>query len=234
MEKEGFSLDSEPPKQTKGLHLLIIVLLIWIASSICVFAADAGNDSSISSSILYSPAILWPLLVIFLFLSAFFSGSETALFSLDPIRRSHLEKKHPYGYSYIQRLLQKPHKTLTTILLLNRFANIGATLSAGALSASIVSHSPILSFLVGALGVTILILLIGEIMPKTMAIERTQAMALLSAPFLVFLVRISSPARRMIDLFTELMYRIFRFKSMTKKESSSEEDLKMMLLSGEL
>lgn len=233
MEKEGFSLDSEPPKQTKRLTLLIIVLLLWITHCMCVFAGDVGNEASISSPIPYSPVILYPLLVIFLFLSAFFSGSETALFSLDPIRRSHLEKKHPYGYSYIQRLLQKPDKTLTTILFLNRFANIGATITAGALSTSIVSHSPILSFLIGAVGVTILILLIGEIMPKTMAIERTETMALLSAPLLVFFVRVSSPVRRLIDLFTKLMYRIFRFKPMTKNEGSSEEDLKMMLLSGE-
>jgi putative hemolysin len=233
MEKEDFFLDSEPPKQSKRLFPVIIALLIWIAPSICVFAADMGNQAPAPSPFPYSPVILWALLVIFLSLSAFFSGSETSLFSLDPIRRSYLEKKHPYGYSFIQRLLQKPHKTLTTILFLNRFANIGATLTAGALSASIVSHSPIISFLVGAVGVTILILLIGEIMPKTMAIERTQTIALLSAPLLVFFVRISSPIRRLIDLFTRLMYHIFRFKPITKHERSSEEDLKMMLLSGE-
>jgi putative hemolysin len=233
MEKEGLFLDSEPPQQSKRLIPVIIALLMWTAPSLCVFAADMGNGASLPDPLPYPPLLLWGLLAVFLFLSAFFSGAETALFSLDPIRRSHLEKKHPYGYSFIQRLFQKPHKTLTTILFLNRFANIGATLTAGTLSASLVSQSPVVSFLAGAVGVTILILLIGEIMPKTIAIERTQVIALLSAPLLVFFVRISSPIRRLIDFVTRLMYRIFRFTPMSKNERSSEEDLKMMLLSGE-
>ncbi|MBN1900484.1 HlyC/CorC family transporter [Candidatus Sumerlaeota bacterium] len=227
-------MDPEPPEQSKRHFTVSIAALLMIGALFGVAADDVGNQQLMSAfSSPYPPVVLWILLVIFLGLSAFFSGSETALFSLDPIRRSHLEKTHPFGYGFIDRLLEKPYKTLTAILFLNRFANIGATLTAGALSASLVSHSPVVSFLAGAGGVTILILLIGEIMPKTIAIERTQVMALLFAPPLVFFVRISSPFRRMIDFITRLIYRIIRFQSVTKTERYLEEDLKMMLLSGE-
>jgi len=196
-------------------------------------AFEGGEEFPGDAFPAYPQTLVWILLAVFLLLSGFFSGSETALFSLDRIRLSKLEHTHPHGHLYTKTLLNSPQKTLTSILFLNRFSNIGATLAAGALAGSYFSAFPILGFIIGALGVTLLILFLGEIMPKTLAIERNQSFALFSAPLLLLFIRIVLPLRYIIDLFTGVLFRILQFKPMKKEETTSEEDLKMMLMSGE-
>jgi len=177
--------------------------------------------------------ILWILLCIFLMMSAFFSGSETALFSLDALSQSKMKHSHPHGYLIIEALLSRPKETLSSILFLNRFVNIGATLSAGTLAMSYLSLYPVLSFVVGALGVMLLILILGEILPKTLAMERPYLLALVLAPFLTIFIRLIKPIRLLMDFLTMSLFRAFHFSPARNVETTSEEDLKMMLLSGE-
>ena len=71
------------------------------------------------------------LIIIFLVLSAFFSSSETALFSLSKVYRKKLENSSSASQRYIATLLKKPKQLLTTILLGNTIANVAiASLSA--------------------------------------------------------------------------------------------------------
>ena len=182
----------------------------------------------------YSQTLIWGFLFLFLILSALFSGSETALFSLDRMQLSQIEKRHPHGYHYIRSLLLSPQKTLTSILFLNCFVNISASLAAGALARSYMTGSPVLSFVAGAAGVTLLILICGEIMPKTLAIERSNVIALFCAPILILFCRLILPIRIIIDLFKDGLFRILRFTPVPSSDTTTEEDLKMMLISGEL
>jgi putative hemolysin len=181
-----------------------------------------------------SRAALWILLIGFLAHSGLFSAAETALFSLDRIRLTHIQHSHPRGYLYIQMLLNTPHTTLTSILLLNRFINTGAAISAGALAKSYLAGSPILGFLSGAAGVTFLILMLGEIMPKTLAIERAETLALLCSPLLLIYIWLTTPLRLIIGFINNLLFRLFKIPPARNTDTSSEEDLKMMLMSGEL
>ena len=211
-----------------------VVLLLFLALCPCALhAGEAGSGHNQGQRAGFSRAILWILLCIFLMMSAFFSGCETALFSLDALSQSTLKHSHPHGYLIIKALLDRPKETLTSILFLNRFVNIGATLSAGALAMSYLSPYPILSFAVGALGVTLLILILGEILPKTLAMERPYILALVLAPFLAIFIRLIKPIRLLMDFISLSLFSAFHFSPSRNVETTSEEDLKMMLLSGE-
>jgi putative hemolysin len=71
-------------------------------------------------------------------------------------------------------------------------------------------------------------------MPKTLAIERGLSFAIICSPFLILFIRIIKPFRILIDLFSNSIFRIFKFSPTQNSDTFSEEDLKMMLMSGEL
>jgi CBS domain containing-hemolysin-like protein len=114
------------------------------------------------------------LLVICLVLSGFFSSSETALFSISKIKALHIAKDGSRTGQLIVKMKQDPHTLLTTILIGNNFVNIGGT----ALATSIA----ITYFRSNALGIatgvmTLLILVFGEIFPKSFATQHNVLVA---------------------------------------------------------
>jgi len=114
------------------------------------------------------------LLVICLVLSGFFSSSETALFSISKIKALHIAKDGSRTGQLIVKMKQDPHTLLTTILIGNNFVNIGGT----ALATSIA----ITFFRSNALGIatgvmTLLILVFGEIFPKSFATQHNVLVA---------------------------------------------------------
>jgi putative hemolysin len=106
------------------------------------------------------------LLIICLFLSGFFSSSETALFSISKIKAFHIAKDGSKTGHLIMQMKEDSHSLLTTILIGNNLVNIGAS----ALATSI-AMSQFKSNAVGiATGImTLLILVFGEIFPKSFA-----------------------------------------------------------------
>ncbi|MCG8618782.1 MAG: hemolysin family protein [Desulfobacterales bacterium] len=106
------------------------------------------------------------LLIICLFLSGFFSSSETALFSISKVKALHIAKDGSKTGQLIMEMKENSHTLLTTILIGNNLVNIGASALATALA---IAHFE--SNAVGiATGVmTLLILVFGEIFPKSFA-----------------------------------------------------------------
>ncbi len=106
------------------------------------------------------------LLVLCLFLSGFFSASETALFSISKVKALHIAKDGSRSGRLIMEMKEDSHVLLTTILIGNNLVNIGASALATALAIS--------SFQSNAVGIatglmTLLILVFGEIFPKSFA-----------------------------------------------------------------
>lgn len=105
-------------------------------------------------------------------MSAFFSGSEVALFSLDKKKIRDLKKTHRIVGSYIHVLLENPRRLLVTILLGNTISNIAASIISVIIAleaASYFSISRELAIFMQIIVLTIIILLIGEITPKLWA-----------------------------------------------------------------
>jgi len=112
------------------------------------------------------------LLIISLLLSAFFSGSEVALFSLDKKRVRELKKSHRIVGSYIQVLLDNPKRLLVTILLGNTIVNISASIIAVLIAIDAAEYFGIskeIALLIQIVLLTVIILFIGEITPKLWA-----------------------------------------------------------------
>ncbi len=129
------------------------------------------------------------LLFIFLSLSAFFSASETALFSLDSIKIKRLSQNGK-DTSFIIKLLENPMHLLTAILAGNTLANIAAS--------ALITY--ILIDLLGSgglfisIGVTTFILLVfGEVTPKTLAIHNNERLAYFFSKPLFLFTRMVSP-----------------------------------------
>jgi len=106
------------------------------------------------------------LLSILLLLSGFFSSAETALFSISKTKARHLAKKKTKSFLLIKRMKDDPHRLLSSILIGNNLVNVGA-----AALATSVTINMFPNYAVGiATGImTFLILVFGEVIPKSFA-----------------------------------------------------------------
>lgn len=112
------------------------------------------------------------ILIGLLIFSAFFSGSEVALFSLDKNKIKDLAVKNPLIGGYINDLLEYPRRLLVTILLGNTLVNVGVTIVAVSLALELAARynfSRDIVLIVQIVITTALVLLIGEITPKVWA-----------------------------------------------------------------
>jgi putative hemolysin len=106
------------------------------------------------------------VLIVLLFLSGFFSSAETALFSISRTKARHLAKNKQKSYILIKQMKDDPHRLLSTVLIGNNIVNVGAA----ALATSVTFHY-FPNYAVGiATGImTFLILVFGEVLPKSIA-----------------------------------------------------------------
>src|ERR1035441_3978949 len=103
-----------------------------------------------------------------LVLSAFFSGTEIALFSLSKLQLRRLRQEHPAQGQIISELLDQPHRLLSTILFGNTVANVGAAILGYSILQTLVPrHAEAVAVPV----MTVVILLCGEVTPKTLVIR---------------------------------------------------------------
>ncbi len=104
--------------------------------------------------------------------SAFFSGSEVALFSIDVKKIKGDFANHPLISNYIKSLVSKPRLLLVTVLLGNTIVNVAASIVAVALALDFAALNNInleLALLIQIIALTILILIFGELLPKVFA-----------------------------------------------------------------
>lgn len=112
------------------------------------------------------------LLAILLILSAFFSGSEVAIFSLDKKKLREIKDQQGLTGQYIFKLLEFPRRLLVTILLGNTFVNVGASIISVTLALSIANkfgYPTDIVLIIQIVLLTIMILLFAEITPKVWA-----------------------------------------------------------------
>jgi len=118
-------------------------------------------------------------LVVCLLLSAFFSSSETAFISLQRIRIEHLVNTEVKGARRVARMIERPEKLLSTILLGNNFVNIAATALATFLAIHIWGEQ--WGILIATIGLTTILLVFCETTPKTIATQHAERLSLIFA-----------------------------------------------------
>lgn len=136
------------------------------------------------------------ILAFLLFLSGLFSSTETAFFSLSPSQLESLRQQHNHKSSgLILNLLSNPKQLLASLLIANNLVNVAIVI----LSSYTVQHlfnfekHPVLALLIQVGVVTLMIVMIGEVLPKIFATHRPVSMALFVAPFIYVCNKILFP-----------------------------------------
>lgn len=149
------------------------------------------------------------VLIILLGLSAMISGSEVALFSLEPNDIESLKSSKKRPAQLILKLLSDPEQLLATILVGNNFINIAIVLLASHISGSLISFgdAKTIEFIFQIVIITFLLLLFGEIIPKVYAAHYPKTFALRLSPFINFLGKITKPLNYILIRSTSFVNR---------------------------
>jgi putative hemolysin len=147
------------------------------------------------------------LLALLLVLSAFFSSSETAFTSLDRVRVEHFQRARVRGASRVSAMLARPGRMLSAILLGNNLVNTGSA-AVGTLIATQLVGEEGQAVLLATLAVTVLLMVFGEIGPKTVALHHDWALARAYALPLTLWSRLTLPAVAAFDLLGRGLMRI--------------------------
>ena len=173
-----------------------------------------------------STEILILILTVLFLLSAFFSGSETALMSINKYKMRHQAKLNNKGAKAAKKLLENPDKIIGVILLGNNLTNILITQIATLISLRLYGDIG-LAIATGLL--TVFILIFAELTPKTIGEMHSEKIAysssLLYKPMLVILY----PLVFIINLIANSIIKIMGVKSNMSKSSLSSEELKTVL-----
>ncbi len=138
--------------------------------------------------------ILYLVLALFCVLaSAFFSSSEIAFISLQRIRIKHLERQGVPRAGLVARILEKPEKFISTVVLGNNFVNTAAATLSTAIAISLWSSNEKVAVLVATIVVTIVLLIVGETVPKIAAAQHSERVAMFNVTPVTFLSWVLSP-----------------------------------------
>ena len=158
-----------------------------------------------------------------LLLSAYFSATETAFSSANVTRLKMLAEKGNSRAALACRLLERYDKLLSTILIGNNIVNIAmASLATALFVKSFGDAGATLSTIV----VTVVVLIFGEISPKSIAKDCAEKCAALSAPILQVLIWVLTPLNAMFALWKKLLSRVFRLNGDSKM---SQEELLLLV-----
>ena len=168
------------------------------------------------------------ILIILLLLSGFFSGSEVALISLTKLRaRQMLDKKKP-GAVFINKLKEDPQRMLATILIGNNIANVAASAIATSIMIGIFKNYAV-AIATGVM--TLLILIFGEITPKSIAAKNNELISRLVAAPIWYLGIVLAPILNVLDKFLNRFIKLIGIKAQEKV--ITDEDIMSVVRSAE-
>ena len=168
-------------------------------------------------------AALWNLILlgICLVLSAFFSSSETAFIALPRARLIHLLSIGRPRAELVDRMIRRPDRLLATVLLSNNLVNTAAAALGTAVALSLIEDDR-LAVLAATVGVTTLLLIFSETLPKTIAWNRSEMVAFAFSRPLSIVELVLSPAIRVLQLITSLFTRLLGVTNSTAEVSEAE------------
>lgn len=175
--------------------------------------------------------ISFVLIGIFLMLSAFFSGSETAFFSLSKVQLKKIEKTHSSRSRRLTRLLKNPRELLIIILLGNTIVNVLASSTAALIAIEIgerflskSSHG--IAIFIEIIIMTLLLLVFGEITPKLLAYSSPVKMSYSNSVFIEIIKYILWPAIKILDFISGIFS---KNKVIHNKANLTSEDFKNLI-----
>ncbi len=167
----------------------------------------------------------------FIVLSAFFSGTETALFSLNKMQLKKMQKEEENNWRIksIIRLLDDPQRTLISILIGNIFVNIAASSLAAYLA---IKHYGNIGIGIASGIMIFIILIFGEIIPKSLAFANAEAISKRVAKPIEIISTGLFPLIKFFKILINGLYYFLRMKKTKEKKEITEEDLITLIDAG--
>ncbi len=165
-------------------------------------------------------ALCFSIVVLFL-ISAFFSGSETALMCANRYQLAHLKEKNHAGAIRVLKLLENPDRLIGLILLFNNLTNILITQITTLVA---YRHFGNLGIAVATGILTFTILVFAELAPKTYAAIHSQRLALPAGLVFVPLLKLTYPLVWLINSFSNSLLRLFGFRQSTQAVTPLSSD----------
>ncbi len=178
-----------------------------------------------------SPAVIFQLVILILLivLSAFFSSAETAFSSTNRIKMRTLAEEGNKTAALVLKILDSYSKLLSAILIGNNVVNLSAsslaTTIAIALSEPLGIQASIMTGLATGI-LTVVVLLSGEIVPKTWANLYADKIVLVYAPIMRFLMAILTPVIFIVDKIATAILKLFRIDPNKKNSTMTENELR--------
>ena len=163
------------------------------------------------------------ILVILVILSAYFYATETAFSSLNKTKVKTLAEKDDKKAILVLKLVDKYDKLISTILIGNNIVNIAASSIA---TMMFVKHFGDIGATISTAVLTVMILIFGEISPKSTAKDCPEKFAMFSAPFINLLSILLAPLNFLFSCWKKLLSKVFRLEADTKM---SQEELLMLV-----
>jgi len=178
-----------------------------------------------------SDEALWRLIALFglLALSGFFSGSETALLSLDKLRVRFLQQKERRGADKLAKLLDDPDRLLSGILVGNNLVNIAASVIA---TGFFVGYFGERGELLTVLVLTPILLIFSEVCPKTYAAQYPEKVSFFVLNPIRFVVWSLTPVVFLVSGFSRFLTSFFRSKE-AEGLIVSEDEIRAIIEVGE-
>lgn len=171
--------------------------------------------------------VLVGILVTLILCSGFFSGSETALMSLNRYRLRHQANNGNRSAQRTARLLENPDRLISLILLGNNFVNILASAIATIIALRLMGEAGIA---VATALLTIVILVFAEVTPKTYATRRAEKFAAIASTVYVPLMAVAYPLVVAVNWFSSLILKLLKTEAISREdEHLSSEELRTVL-----
>ncbi|MBI2609421.1 MAG: DUF21 domain-containing protein [Deltaproteobacteria bacterium] len=166
-------------------------------------------------------------LLVLILLSAFFSGSETALLSLSKLRLHHQVRQKKPKAALIQETLQKPDQYIAAILVGNNFVNIGAASLATGISIRFLGEER--GIFVASIVMTLILLIFSETLPKTYAAFQSEKLAYQIIYPMRFCMKLFYPLTKTVTFISNSILSLFGVDSTKHHIKLSEEELKTLI-----
>jgi putative hemolysin len=170
------------------------------------------------------------LIIILIGISALLTAFRTALRAVSRLRVRYLSEQDAPGAKTLENLIVKPSRLMSSLILIDNSSNILAVALATAYATSYFADY---AALIASASMIFLILIFGEIVPRTYGIRRAESIALKTAGFLNLLARVFSPVTMLFISIANIFVKLFGGKPIDELPVATEEELISMVGAGE-
>lgn len=163
--------------------------------------------------------------LVLLLISAFFSGSETALMAANQLRLRHMAKKDRRA-GLVSNILERPERLLGTLLLCNNLVNVALTALGTVVALSLVGESGIIY---ATFFITLALLVVGEITPKTVAAYHADRISIKIAPVIYFCIKVFYPVVHLLSIVSKALIRIVGLQRTGESKSFTAEEIESLI-----